>query len=112
MPTAVANRLVHITERAGVKGRELAQLLDTTPETISRWKSGREPQPDKLERLLQLEWLVDQLAEIYPQPDEARLWLFSRQRLLQGDSPANRIQKGHLEDVLQVIAHVKDGAYV
>jgi len=58
MPTtAVARRIVHISDAAGVKAREVAQLLDTTPETVSRWKSGRvEPQREKLDRLLELEW--------------------------------------------------------
>jgi len=113
MAGAVANRLIRIKDRAGVKAREVAQMLDTTPETVSRWNSGKvEPQPDKLDRLLELEWLVEQLAEIYPQPDEARLWLFSRHRLLQGDTPANRIQKGQLSDVLRIIAQIRDGAYV
>ena len=111
--TAVAKKLVHISETAGIKSREVAQLLDTTPETVSRWKSGRvDPQREKLDRLLELEWLVEQLAELYPQADDARLWLFSRHKLLQGDTPANRIQKGQLNDVLELIAQVKDGAYI
>jgi transcriptional regulator with XRE-family HTH domain len=111
--TAVAKKIVHITEVAGVKGREVAQLLDTTPETVSRWKSGRvEPQREKLDQLLELEWLVDQLAELYPRPDDARLWLFSRHKLLQGDTPANKIQKGQLDAVLELIAQIKDGAFI
>lgn len=113
MTTAVAKKLISISDRADLKAREIAQLLDTTPETVSRWKSGRvEPQPDKLERLLELEWLVGQLADLYPQPDDARLWLFSRNRLLHGIAPADLIQKGQLNDVLRVIAQVRDGAYV
>jgi len=110
---AVGRKIVHISDAAGVRAREVAQLLDTTPETVSRWKSGRvEPQREKLERLLELEWLVDQLAELYSEPDDARLWLFSRHKLLQGDTPANRIQKGQLNDVLELIAQIKDGAFV
>lgn len=111
--SAVAKKIIHISETAGVKARELAQLLDTTPETVSRWKSGRvEPQREKLERLLELDYLIEQLAELYSQPDDARLWLFSRHRLLQGDTAANRIQKGQFEDVLALIDQVKDGAFI
>lgn len=111
--TAVAKKIIHISEAAGVRAREVAQLMDTTPETVSRWKSGRvEPQREKLERLLELEWLVDQLAELYPRPDDARLWLFSRHKLLLGDTPANRIQKGQLNDVLELVAQIKDGAFI
>jgi transcriptional regulator with XRE-family HTH domain len=109
--TAVATRLDTIRQRAGIRSREVAQLLGTTPETVSRWQRGRvEPGPDRLERLLTLEWLVEQLSDFYP-PDEARLWLFSHHRLLEGDRPADRIQRGQVDDVLALIAQLRDGAY-
>ncbi len=112
MPPAVATRLDRIRNRGGMKSREVAQLLGTTPETISRWQRGRvEPGPDRLERLLTLEWLVDQLGDFY-EPDEARLWLFAPHRLLGGDRPADRIQEGHVDEVLALISQLQDGAYV
>lgn len=111
MAGAVAARLDAIRVRGGIKSREVAQLLDTTPQTVSRWKTGKvEPQPDRLYRLLTLEWLIDELSEFY-RPDEARLWLFAPHRLLAGDRPADRIQQGELDDVLAVIAQLRDGAY-
>lgn len=111
MAEAVANRLENIKARGGIKAREVAQLLDTTPETVSRWQTGKtEPQPDRLQRLLTLEWLVGELAEFY-RPDEARLWLFARNRSLGGDRPADRIQQGKVEDVLAIISQLRDGAY-
>lgn len=112
MSGAVATRLDNITRLAGIKGRDVAQLLDTTPETVSRWRRGRvDPQPDRLERLLLLEWLVSELSEFYP-PDEARLWLLSPHPLLGGDRPADRIQQGQLDEVLAVIEQLKTGAVV
>jgi transcriptional regulator with XRE-family HTH domain len=112
MPTAVANRLNRIKELGGIKGREVAQLLDTTPETVSRWQTGKvEPQPPILNRLLTLEWLVEELSQFY-EPPEARLWLFAPHRLLNGKRPAERIQEGRLDDVLAVISQLRDGAYV
>jgi transcriptional regulator with XRE-family HTH domain len=108
---AVASRLDTIRKRGGIRSREVAQLLDTTPETISRWQRGRvEPGPDRLQRLLTLEWLIEQLSDLYA-PDEARLWLFSHHRLLHGDRPADRIQHGQVDDVLALIAQLRDGAY-
>ncbi len=112
MSVAVARRLDTIRDLAGVRGREVAQLLDTTPETVSRWRGGKvEPQPDRLGRLLLLEWLVTELSEFYP-PEEARLWLLSPHALLGGDRPADRIQQGKLDDVLAVIEQLKTGAFV
>jgi transcriptional regulator with XRE-family HTH domain len=112
MAAAVATRLDTIRTRGGLRSREIAQLLSTTEQTVSRWRQGRtDPQPDRLQRLLTLEWLVDQLADFYP-PDEARLWLFAPHRLLGGDRPADRIQAGRVDDVLRLIAQLTDTAYV
>ena len=111
MSAAVAKRLSLIRERGGIKGRDVAQLLDTTPETVSRWQSGKvDPQQDRLERLLTLEWLVEELTTFYD-PEEARMWLFKPHTLLEGDSPAQRLQAGRFEDVRALISQLKDGAY-
>lgn len=111
MTSALAVRLDSIKARGGVRAREIAQLLDTTPQTVSRWQTGRaEPQPEGLQRLLALEWLVEQLADFYP-PDEARLWLFSRHTQLAGRRPADLIAEGRTEEVLAIIDQLRDGAY-
>lgn len=112
MTSAIATRLDAIKNHAGVRSREIAQLLDTTPQTISRWQQGHvDPQPNKLQQLLTLEWLTDQLSEFY-EPDDARLWLFSPHRLLAGERPADRIARGDASSVLALIDQLRDGAYV
>jgi uncharacterized protein (DUF2384 family) len=112
MAGAIAARLSDIHKYGGVTAREVARLLNTTPETVSRWRTGRaEPQPDRRDSLLRLEWLVKELAELYP-PDEAHLWLFSPHKRLGGDRPADLIQSGRTEEVLRIIAQLKDGAFV
>lgn len=114
MSQALATKLDTIRRRGGVKSRDIAQLLDTTPQTVSRWQTGStEPQREQLQKLLALEWLVGQLADLYT-PDEARLWLFSPHRLLDGDSPVARIQKkgaDGIDEVLAVISQIKEGAF-
>jgi tetrahydromethanopterin S-methyltransferase subunit G len=37
---AIAERIDGIQRSAGFTSREVAQLLGTTPETISRWRGG------------------------------------------------------------------------
>lgn len=111
MSTALTARLDAVQKRAGITAREVAQLLNTTPETVSRWRAGKtQPQPDRRDVLLRLEWLVTELSDLYS-PDEAKLWLFSPHRLLAGDRPADRIQQGKIEDVLTIIDQLKSGAY-
>lgn len=112
MPSAVAGRIENIKRRSGIKSRDLAQLLATTPETVSRWNTGKvEPQRDRLERLLTLEFLLEELSEFYAS-EEARLWLFSPHRLLGGDTPADRIQNDDSNSVMALIEQLRDGAYV
>jgi transcriptional regulator with XRE-family HTH domain len=112
MAEALAKQITELQKRAGIRFREVAELLDTTPQTVSRWRSGKvEPQPDRLKDLLALTWLAEQLSEFYS-PEQARLWLFKPHKLLKGDTPASRIRAGKLEDVTALIAQLKDGAYV
>ncbi len=112
MAGAVAIRLDSIKAKAGIRSREVAEMVGATPQTVSRWRQGRvEPQPTHLERLLTLEWLTSELAEFYDR-DEARLWIFAPHRLLEGETPARRIQDGRIDDVLALIEQLKTGAYV
>ena len=112
MSSAVAAKLDAVKEHAGVRSRDIAQLLNTTPQTVSRWQTGKvAPQPDHLHKLLALEWLASQLAEFY-EPDEARLWLFAPHRQLGGARPADRIAEGRIDEVLAIIDRLRDGAYV
>lgn len=109
--TALARKLDVIRDEAGVQGREIAQLLGTTPQTVSRWRTGKaEPQRRSLDRLLTLAWLAEELSEFY-RPDEARLWLFSPHRLLGGQRPADRIEEDRTNDVLALINQLRDGGY-
>jgi uncharacterized protein (DUF2384 family) len=54
--------------------------------------------------------LAGELADFYP-PDEARLWLSSPHWLLEGQSPAERIDEDRVDDVLALIAQLRDGSY-
>jgi hypothetical protein len=112
MVAAIAERLDLITRRANIKKRDVADLLSTTPETVSRWSAGRvEPQPTHRDLLLQLDWLVSELSELY-EPDQAHLWLFSPHKLLVGRRPVDLIKQRKTDEVLRLIAQMKDGAFV
>ena len=112
MASALAERLERIKNLGGISGRDVAQLLDTTPETVSRWSSGKiDPQRDRLRRLLELEFFLSELSEFYP-PEEAKLWLFSPHKLLGGDTAAARIQAGKTQDVLALVDQLRSGAYI
>jgi transcriptional regulator with XRE-family HTH domain len=108
--SAVATRLERI-QKSGIKARDVAQLLGTRPETVSRWRTGRvDPQPEKLHRLLALEYIWGELVELFG-AEEGRLWLFAPHRLLAGATPASRIESGQTDDVLTLIAQLRDGTF-
>jgi len=112
MASALAERLEKIKELGGITGRDVAQLMDTTPETVSRWSTGRiDPHRERLQRLLELEFFLTELAEFYS-PEEAKLWLFSPHRLLGGETAAARIQAGKTHDVFALLDQLRSGAYI
>ncbi len=109
--SAVAQRLDVITTKTGVREREMAELLGTTTQTLYRWRKAQaDPQSGHLRRIVDLAFVAEELAELY-EPDEARVWLYSRNRMLEDQRPVDLISKGELDPVLQVIAMLKDGAY-
>jgi len=112
MSNAVARKLDSIRSKGAMKNIDVANVLGLRPETVSRWNQGRAfPQPDAEKTLLELEYIVDQLSDFY-EPQEARLWLFSRQKLLSGRTPAELIQTGRTEEVRKVIAQLRDSVFV
>jgi transcriptional regulator with XRE-family HTH domain len=109
--SAIAERLDVITTKTGVKEREVAELLGTTPQTVHRWRKAQAaPQSAHLRRILDLAFAAEELALLYT-PDQARVWLYSRSRLLGGKRPVDLIVRDDMDSVLQAIAVLKDGAY-
>ena len=112
MTNAVAKRLESIKDNSGITSRDVAQLLNTTPQTVSRWSTGQSsPQPRYLESLLTLEWLVSQLATYYSS-DEAKLWLFSPHRQLEGRRPADLIAERRTDEVLRIIDQLDSASFI
>ena len=112
MSNAIARKLESIQEKSAMRSVDVANLLGTRPETVSRWNQGKAfPHPDAQKNLLSLEYIVDQLSDFY-EPKEARLWLFSRQKLLGGNTPANLIQEGKVDDVIAAIERLREGVFI
>ena len=112
MSNVVARKLESIREKGALKHVDIAQLLDSRPETVSRWNQGKAyPQHGKEKVLLELEYIIDQLSDFY-EPTEARQWMFSRQKLLDGQAPAELIQTGHIDDVLRLVSQIRDAAHL
>lgn len=112
MTSAVARKLDSLRTKGAMRHIEVANLLGTRPETVSRWNQGRAyPHASTEKVLLELEFIVDQLSDFY-EPDEARQWIFSPQKHLNGASPAELIREGRIEEVRRLVNQLRDAVYI
>lgn len=112
MQTAIARKLRSLKSRSGIKSADLAKLLNTTPETVSRWNTGRvSPRNDAEQIILELDYIIERLGEFYKDPNDARLWLFSPQKLLGGEKPADLIMAGRIDEVRAFINELSGVVY-
>lgn len=110
--TALARKLDSMRKKASLRSVDVAQLLGQRPETVSRWNQGHAyPHRSTEKLLLELEYIVDQLSDFY-EPNEARQWLFSPQKLLDGASPASLIQEGKIDEVMKFVNQLRDAVYL
>ncbi len=112
MTSAVARKLDSLRIKGAMKNIEVANLLGMRPETVSRWNQGRAyPHANTEKTLLELEYIVDQLADFY-EPNEARQWIFAPQKLLGGISPAELIRTGRIDEVMRLVGQLRDAVYL
>jgi transcriptional regulator with XRE-family HTH domain len=109
--TALARKLESLHEKGAIRHIDIANLLGTRPETVSRWKQGKAyPHANTEKDLLELEYIIDQLSDFY-EPIEARQFLFMRQRLLGEQTPADLIKNGKIDEVVALVQRMRDGVY-
>jgi uncharacterized protein (DUF2384 family) len=111
--TAIARKLSAIRDKSALNSMDIAAVTGTQPETVSKWNQSKAlPRPDAQRRLLDLEYIVDLLSDLYDDRDDVKLWLLSRQKLLGGRIPFELIQTGKTEEVIAVIDQLRDGVFV
>lgn len=112
MTNAVARKLDSLREKGAMRNVEVANLLGTRPETVSRWNQGRAyPHSATEKTLLELEFIVDQLSDFY-EPNEARQWMFAPQKLLNGVAPAELIRDGKIDEVRRLVNQLRDSVHI
>ncbi len=111
MANAVANLIDNLRQRGGLKGSDVANIAAVSPATVSRWTSGTSfPHPKTQLLISDLRYVVDRLAELYD-PEETRVWLYSKHRLLNGERAIDLINSGRADEVLVVIESLNEGSY-
>jgi transcriptional regulator with XRE-family HTH domain len=103
MTTAVARIIGELRSRGGLKGTDVANIASVSPTTVSRWIAGNAlPDPQTQLIIADLLYVVDRLTEFYT-PDETRLWLYSKHRLLNGKRAIDLINQGEADKVLAAV---------
>jgi transcriptional regulator with XRE-family HTH domain len=111
MPSAVSKILDDLKQRGGLKGMDVANIASVSPATVSRWVSGNTfPHPKTQLLISDLRYVVERLSEFYS-PEETRLWLYSKHRLLNGERAIDLIHDGRADEILAVIESLDAGAY-
>ena len=112
MSTAVARLLDDLNERGGLQGKDIANIVNVSTATVSRWSQGKAtPELHTQTVISDLRYVVERLREFYSR-DETRLWLHARHPLLNGERAIDLIRGNRTEDVLAVIERMDAGAYL
>jgi transcriptional regulator with XRE-family HTH domain len=111
MPSAVAKIIDDLRDRGGLKGTDVANIAEVSPATVSRWTSGKAlPHPKTQLVISDLRYVVDRLSEFYT-PEETRLWLYSKHRLLNGQRAIDLINQSQADQVLAIIESLDEGTF-
>ncbi len=111
MSNAVSKIIDDLRERGGLKGSDVANVAAVSPATVSRWMAGSAfPHPEDQLVISDLRYVVERLADFYS-PDETRIWLYSKHRLLNGNRAIDLIHEGMTDEVLAVIESLDEGTF-
>jgi len=108
----VAERIEVAAQAADLTYEEIAAIVDTSPRSVQRWAAGRAaPRSMSRQALTELAYVAEHLGEVL-EPQERNLWMHSPNRLLDHDSPADRIREGDYRSVMALIDALADGVVV
>lgn len=111
MATAVTRILEHLRLDGGLQGKDIANIVEVSPATVSRWLSGKSNPDLRTQTVMaELRYVVDRLSDFYT-ADETRLWLHTKHPMLNGDCAIDLINTGKTETVLAVIEALVSGTY-
>jgi transcriptional regulator with XRE-family HTH domain len=96
--------------RRGLTAQEVASVVDVQARQVQHWAAGNNrPQGMARERLLELDYIVELLGEIYD--DEGiEIWLHGKNRSLDGQRPLDVLVSGDFQTVTAAVERLASGA--
>lgn len=108
---ALAEKVSVAIDNLGLTDDEVGSIVEASGRSVARWAAGEVvPQRLNKQRLLELAYIADALAEVLPR-DHANAWLFTPHRHLDHKKPADLIQQGRYREVLNLIEAMADGVF-
>lgn len=93
-------RIVNLVTEVGITQGQLGQAVGSSLRTVQNWAGGdTAPNGVKLQRLLDLKFLVEELQTAYTE-EGISIWLNSRNRNLSGQRPIDLLVAGNIDEVL------------
>ena len=109
---AIGGILSNLQTVGGLKGVDIANIMDVSKATVSRWVSGEKtPHPRTQLAISDLNYVVMRLSEYYA-ADEIRTWLYARHPQLGGARAIDVIHDNRAEDVLKILDRLDADAYL
>lgn len=92
-----------------IDARDLAEMLGTSPRSVSRWqKTGSTPRRETEVRLLEVQAVTDLLRRVMRE-DSARIWLHSPNPDLGYEKPLELVASGKYRRVIGAILALAEG---
>ena len=112
-PPRLVRHIRALTVGYGFTERDLADILDVTPRSITRWKARDEKLSNqKIDRIDILESILDLGKRILGSGDEVRRWLNSPVLSLEGQKPMELIKtESGRRRVENVLLQIEGGVY-
>src|ERR1700721_1255057 len=109
---ALARMLDQLNSQGGLQGKDIANITDVAPATVSRWASGKgTPSIDTQTLIADLRYVVELLSDLCA-PKETRLWLHARHPLLNNERAVDLIIQDRTQEVIAVIERLNATAYL
>lgn len=109
---ALAHKVTELISTLHLTQDEVGEIVDASGRSVARWASGEVvPQRLNKQRLIELAYVAEAVAHVIPD-DAANLWMFTPNRLLNHDTPADRVRHGDYKTVLDLIEAIADGIVV
>ena len=102
-------KLVGGLRDSGVGLVEIGRVTGVQVRQVQHWLAGTSrPQGATLDRLLDLNYVIDRLSDVYT-PDGIEVWLRGRNRSLRGERPIEMLEHGDFEPVVNLVEQLTGG---